>query len=71
MPALVEGQSFTLYLRQDATGNRTVAWAGAVAWSNSTAPSITMTASRTDTFGFNAVGNKWIGIIGGKNYTGV
>jgi hypothetical protein len=71
MPALVEGQSFTLYLRQDATGNRTVTWAGGVAWANSTAPSITMTASRTDTFGFNAIGTKWIGIIGGKNYTGV
>lgn len=71
MPALVEGQSFTLYLRQDATGNRTVTWVGGVAWANSTAPSITMTASRTDTFGFNAVGAKWIGIIGGKNYTGV
>ena len=70
-PTVTEGQSFTLYIKQDATGSRTITWPSTVAWPNGTAPVITTTANRTDAFAFNAVGSKWIGVIGPKNYTGV
>lgn len=70
-PTVTEGQSFTLYVKQDATGSRTITWPSTVAWPSGTAPVITTTANRTDVFAFNAVGSKWIGVIGPKNYTGV
>lgn len=68
-PALVAGESFTLLLRQDATGSRTVTWPASVRWPGNTAPTITATASRTDKYIFTCDGTRWYGSNAGQNYT--
>lgn len=46
------GQVFTLRLIQDATGSRTVTWFSGIKWPNNIVPTLTTTASKTDTFIF-------------------
>jgi hypothetical protein len=62
------GRSFMMFLRQDATGGRTVIWPGTVRWPGGTAPTITATASRTDKFVFSSDGTNWLGSNAGQNY---
>lgn len=50
-----DGKNIELDLIQDATGNRTVSWAGGVIWANGTAPSVTTTANAHALF-FSGVG---------------
>ena len=68
MPTAVAGKSFTLLLKQDATGSRTVTWA-TVAWPAGTAPTITSTASKMDKYVFISDGTYWYGSNAGQNYT--
>lgn len=68
MPAAVAGKSFIMFLKQDATGSRTVTWS-TVKWSGGTAPTITSTASRQDIFSFFSDGTNWYGTTVGQNYT--
>lgn len=68
MPTAVSGKSFIMYLRQDATGSRTVTWT-TVKWAGGTAPTITSTASRQDILSFFADGTNWYGVVVGQNYT--
>jgi hypothetical protein len=68
MPTAVSGKSFIMYLKQDATGSRTVTWS-TVKWAGGTAPTITSTASRQDIYSFFADGTNWYGVIVGQNYT--
>ena len=68
MPTAVAGKSFTLLLKQDATGSRTVTWA-TVAWPSGTAPTITSTASKMDKYVFISDGTYWYGSNAGQNYT--
>jgi hypothetical protein len=68
MPAAVSGKSFTILLRQDATGSRTVTWA-TVSWPSATAPTITATASKMDKYVFISDGTYWYGSNAGQNYT--
>jgi hypothetical protein len=68
-PTATAGKSFMILLKQDATGSRTVTWPAAVKWPNSTAPTITSTASRLDKYVFTADGTNWYGSNGGQNYT--
>ena len=68
MPTAVSGKSFTLLLKQDATGSRTVTWA-TVAWPSATAPTITATASKMDKYVFISDGTYWYGSNAGQNYT--
>ena len=42
------GAHYTLALKQDATGSRTVTWPGNVRWSSGVAPTLTTTANKTD-----------------------
>jgi hypothetical protein len=67
-PTATAGQSFMMFLKQDATGFRTVAWPAAVKWPNSIAPTITATASKGDKFVFTADGTNWLGSVAGQNY---
>jgi hypothetical protein len=46
------GQAFTIRLVQDATGSRTVTWFSTIKWPDGTAPTLTTTANKVDTFGF-------------------
>lgn len=68
MPTAVAGKSFVLYLKQDATGSRTVTWT-TVKWPGGTAPTITSTASKQDIFSFFSDGTSWFGATVGQNYT--
>jgi hypothetical protein len=68
-PTATAGKGFTLLLRQDGTGSRTVTWPAAVKWPGNTAPTVTATASRMDKYVFVADGANWIGSNAGQNYT--
>jgi hypothetical protein len=48
------GQSGAIYLRQDGTGSRTLAYSGGWALSNGSAPTLTTTASGTDLLAYYA-----------------
>lgn len=48
------GQSGAIYIRQDGTGSRTLAYSGGWAFSNGTAPTLTTTASGTDLLAYYA-----------------
>jgi hypothetical protein len=66
-PATGKAGSFTLILRQDATGSRTVTWPASVKWSGGTAPTLTTTASGIDILTFTSVdgGTVWFGFSAG------
>lgn len=68
-PTATAGQSFTLLLKQDGTGSRTVTWPAAVKWPGGTAPTITSTASKLDKYVFTSDGTNWYGSNAGQNYT--
>jgi hypothetical protein len=68
MPTATSGKSFIMFLKQDATGSRTVTWS-TVKWPSGTAPTITATASRQDIFSFFADGTNWYGVTVSQNYT--
>lgn len=62
--------TFTLFLKQDATGSRTATWPASVVWAGGTAPTLTTTAKRYDMLTFTTVdgGTRWLGFVGGQNY---
>lgn len=68
LPTATAGKSFTILLKQDATGGWSPTWAGPVIWPSNTAPSITTTASKGDKAVFTADGTYWWGSIAGQNY---
>ncbi len=68
MPTATSGKSFIMFLKQDATGSRTVTWS-TVKWPGGTNPTITATASRQDIYSFFADGTNWYGVVVGQNYT--
>jgi len=68
MPTATSGKSFIIFLKQDATGGRTVTWS-TVKYPNGVAPTITSTASRQDIYSFFADGTNWYGVTVSQNYT--
>jgi len=62
------GQTFVLRLLQDATGSRTVTWFSTIKWAGGSAPTLTTTGGKADTFGFivTSSGN-YDGYILGQN----
>lgn len=66
------GGSFTLMLRQDASGSRTVTWPASVRWAGGTAPTLTTTASRVDIITFVTMdeGTKWYGFVAAQDFVG-
>lgn len=61
-PTATAGRSFTLALKQDATGSRTVTWPAAVKWAGGTTPTLTTTAAAVDRFKFQCDdGATWAG----------
>lgn len=61
------GQSVTIFLKQDATGSRTVTWP-TMLWSAATAPTLTTTANKTDIVTVFYDGTSYYGFLGGTNY---
>ncbi len=66
-PASGSTGSFTLILKQDATGSRTTTWPVSVKWAGGTKPTLTTTASAEDvlTFVTTTAGTVWYGFLGG------
>lgn len=66
------GGSFTLMLRQDASGSRTVTWPGTVRWAAATAPTLTTTANRVDILTFVTMdeGTKYYGLVAAQDFVG-
>lgn len=64
------GQEVLAYVKQDATGSRTITTYTNVLWAAGTAPTLTTTASALDVlrFTWNDVLGKWIGETVGKAY---
>jgi len=61
-------QPFIVRILQDATGSRTVTWFATIKWAGGTAPTLTTTASKADTFGFiRTTANQYDGFIVGQN----
>ena len=50
-------QIFLVSLTQDSTGSRTVTWFSTIKWAGGTAPTLTTTANKRDTFGFIRTGS--------------
>lgn len=62
--------SFTLILRQDGTGSRSVTWPASVDWPAGTAPTLSTTASAVDILTFVTVdgGTRWFGMLAGAAF---
>jgi hypothetical protein len=61
---LTAGYTYTIELIQDATGTRTVTWPGSgLAWQGGSAPTLTVTASKTDLLGFYYDGATMVGYV--------
>ncbi len=50
------GQCFMIEITQDTVGSRTVTWFTTIRWADGSAPTLTTTASKRDTFGFRVTG---------------
>jgi len=64
--------AFTMKLKQDGTGGRTVIWPVSVKWPEDfSGPTITSTANRIDFYTFITYngGTSWYGFVSGQNYT--
>jgi hypothetical protein len=62
------GQCFIIRILQDGTGSRTVTWFTTIKWAGGTAPTLTTTASKADTMGFEITGtNTYDGYVVGQN----
>ena len=63
------GQCFIVRILQDGTGSRTVTWFTTIKWAGGVAPTLTTTASKADTLGFEVTtaGSAYDGFIVGQN----
>jgi hypothetical protein len=62
------GMVFCIFLKQDATGSRTVTWWSGITWAGGSAPTLTTTASKADAFVFVCYGsNTYYGFVAGQN----
>ena len=68
-PASGSGGSFTLILTADGTA-RAVTWPASIKWAGGTAPTLTSTSGKIDTFAFFSSdgGTTWQGYVGGQNF---
>jgi hypothetical protein len=64
----VDGKKFLVSLTQDAVGTRTVVWFNTIKWTDGNGtPTLTVTANKRDTFGFNCTsGSTFDGYIVGQ-----
>jgi hypothetical protein len=66
LPAATSGQSFTLILRQNAVGSKTVTWTGNVKWPLGTPPILTVSPLGVDALIFLSTdGSNWLGFVAG------
>lgn len=61
-------QIFIISITQDDVGSRTVTWFSTIKWAGGSAPTLTTTANKRDTFGFIRTGsNTYDGFVIGQN----
>lgn len=61
-------QPFVIRILQDAVGSRTVTWFSGIKWLAGTTPTLTVTGSKADTFGFLTTGSgAYDGYVVGTN----
>jgi len=66
LPAAAAGQSLTVLLKQDATGNHTVTWDSAL-WAGGTPPTLSTAANAMDVLVFICIDNtNWMGFVSGQ-----
>lgn len=66
----VAGRAFSIVLSIEADGTpRTISWPASVKWPNNSAPTLTSTAGKTDTFVLYTydAGTKWYAFVSGQN----
>ena len=64
----VAGTIFTVRILQDGVGSRTVTWFTTISWAGGSAPTLTTTADKADTFIFQVLGaDTYDGHIVGQN----
>ncbi|MBA7475302.1 hypothetical protein ES707_10668 [subsurface metagenome] len=64
----INGQIFKIDVTQDAVGSRTVTWFDTIKWADGSAPTLTTTANKRDTFGIVVTGaGTYDGFIIGLN----
>lgn len=62
------GQTFSLRLKQDGTGSRTVTWFSGISWVGGSAPTLTTAINKADWYGFICTGaGAYDGFIIGQN----
>lgn len=63
------GCAFTLILRQDGTGSRTVTWPASVDWDSGAAPTLSTGAGEVDVIVLLTVdgGTTWLGFVSGQD----
>ncbi len=62
------GHIFTVRILQDSVGSRTVTWFSTIKWAGGSAPTLTTTSSKADTFIFRCTGaGAFDGFIVGQN----
>ena len=68
-PASGSGGSFTLIFTGDGTA-RAVTWPASIKWAGGTAPTLTSTSGKVDSFAFftSDGGTNWQGYVGGQNF---
>lgn len=64
------GQVFTIQLKQDSGGSRTVSWFSGISWSNNVVPTLSTTGNHWDRFVFvvTTVGSAYDGMVAGQNF---
>lgn len=65
----VAGQCILINILQDSGGSRTVTWPGGIRWAGGSAPTLTTTANKYDTFGIAVAvgGTPYLGYVVGQN----
>lgn len=59
-----DGQAFTLILKQDGTGSRTVTWWSGIKWAGGSAPTLTTAAGKYDIVSFVRIASgEYLGMI--------
>lgn len=62
------GQCFIIRILQDSVGSRTITWFTTIKWAGGSAVTLTTTASKADTVGFEVTGsNTYDGFVVGQN----
>lgn len=64
-----DDMAFTIILKQDGTGSRTVTWFSGIKWPGGTTPTLTTTAGKYDVFAFVRIASgEYLGFAGSLNH---